>query len=58
MVDDLRNYSIAETVERSKLSEATIWRRIRENKLRTVKNGRRRLVPASALRDFLASDVA
>ena len=34
----------------------TVFRMIREGKLRTIKVGRARLIPADAIAEFLASD--
>jgi excisionase family DNA binding protein len=44
-----RAYSVRETARTTNLSYATIYRLIGKGKLRTVKIGGRRLIPASAL---------
>jgi excisionase family DNA binding protein len=42
--------SIAEVRERLGVSASTVWRLIRRGRLRSVRQGGRRLVPATALR--------
>jgi excisionase family DNA binding protein len=42
-------YSVRETVRTTNLSYASIYRLIRAGKIRSVKIGGRRLIPASAL---------
>lgn len=46
--------SVAETAETLGTSEATVWRRIADGTLPTVKVGGRRLVPISSINDLLA----
>ena len=46
--------SIAEAVEFSRLSRSQLYEHIRAGDLRTIKNGRRRLIPRRALIRFLA----
>ena len=55
--DDIQAFSISEAARRTSLSPATIYRRICEGKLQSIKNGHRRLIPASALRALLTGDV-
>ena len=51
------SYSLAEVELASGLSRASIYRAIAAGTLKTVQLGRRRLVPALALADFLQSPV-
>lgn len=46
-------YSLAEVELASGLSRASIYRAIAAGELKTIQRGRRRLVPARALEDFL-----
>jgi excisionase family DNA binding protein len=46
--------TVDETAERLRVSRWSVYNLIRANQLRTVKIGRRRLVPAAALDEFLA----
>jgi excisionase family DNA binding protein len=45
--------TIDEAAERLRVSRWTLYNLIRSNQLRTIKLGRRRLVPASALAECL-----
>jgi len=47
-------YSVEEAAEALRLSRSRIYELIRSGKLRTVKAGRRRLVPVAALDEFVA----
>lgn len=49
-------YSIAESEVLTGLSRATLYRRIAAGELRTVQNGRRRLVPTTELQRIISSD--
>ncbi|GLY83347.1 helix-turn-helix domain-containing protein [Actinoallomurus iriomotensis] len=46
-------FTIDEAAERLRVSRWTLYNLIRTNQLRTIKLGRRRLVPASALTECL-----
>lgn len=50
-----RLYSVAETAAQTDLSRAQTYIEIREGRLRSVKVGRRRLVPAEAIDAWLAA---
>jgi excisionase family DNA binding protein len=50
-VNDL--LTVDEAAERLRVSRWTIYNLIRSNRLRTIRIGRRRLVPATAVSDFL-----
>ncbi|TDD73480.1 DNA-binding protein [Actinomadura darangshiensis] len=45
--------TVDEAAERLRVSRWTLYNLIRSNQLRTIKIGRRRLVPANALADYL-----
>jgi excisionase family DNA binding protein len=47
-------YRIAEVMEILSLSRTVIYELIRSGRLRSVKEGRSRLVPASAIADYVA----
>jgi excisionase family DNA binding protein len=51
-------YRIGEAAEMANISRATIYRLIASGKLKTVKIGRIRLVPAPALRSLLEKGVS
>ena len=46
--------TVDEAAERLRVSRWTLYNLIRSNQLRTVKIGRRRLIPVAALADYLA----
>jgi len=48
-------YRVDEAAEALRLSKSRIYELIRSGRLRTVKEGRRRLVPVAALADYVAS---
>lgn len=48
-------YSVGEAAEALRLSRSVIYELIRSGRLRTVKQGRRRLVPLRALEEYVAS---
>jgi excisionase family DNA binding protein len=50
-VNDL--LTVDEAAERLRVSRWTIYNLIRSNRLHTIRIGRRRLVPATAVSDFL-----
>ncbi|GAB3979170.1 hypothetical protein GCM10029978_073830 [Actinoallomurus acanthiterrae] len=47
-------YRVAEAREILSLSRSTVYELIRSGRLRTVKEGGARLVPASAIQDYVA----
>ena len=47
------SYSIDEAATLTGLSRATLYRRVADGQLKTVRRGRRRLVPAKQLENFL-----
>jgi excisionase family DNA binding protein len=47
-------YRIPEAMRRLSLSRSVIYEQIRTGRLRTVKQGRTRLVPATAIADYIA----
>ena len=48
-------YGVEEAAVALRLSRSVLYELIRAGQLRTVKQGRRRLVPVSALADYVAS---
>ena len=48
-------YEVDEAAEALRLSRSLLYELIRSGRLRTVKAGRRRLVPVSALDEYVAS---
>ena len=48
-------YGVEEAAAALRLSRSVLYELIRSGQLRTVKQGRRRLVPVSALADYVAS---
>lgn len=49
-------YSVPEAARRMSLSVATTWRRIGDGSLRSIMIGKRRLVPADAIREILSGE--
>jgi excisionase family DNA binding protein len=52
--DDRAGYDVTEVATRLGVSERTVWDLINTEQLRSVKVGRRRVIPASALARLLA----
>ncbi|MFL6053320.1 MAG: helix-turn-helix domain-containing protein [Actinoallomurus sp.] len=52
-MSELTVLTVDEAAERLRVSRWTLYNLIRSNQLRTVKIGRRRLVPASAITECL-----
>ena len=48
-------YSVDEAASALRLSKSVLYELIRSGRLRTVKAGRRRLVPVAALSEYVAS---
>jgi len=48
-------YTVGEAAEALRLSRSVIYELIRSGRLRTVKQGRRRLVPVHALDEYVTS---
>lgn len=48
-------YRVDEAATALRLSRSLVYELIRSGRLRTVKQGRRRLVPVSALNEYIAS---
>jgi excisionase family DNA binding protein len=53
-VDRLRLYPVKEAMILLSLGRTSIYEQIRSGRLRSVKEGRRRLIPASAIADYIA----
>lgn len=52
--DDLRLYRINDVMERLPLGRTAIFELIRSGRLHSVKEGRTRLIPSTAIRDYIA----
>lgn len=50
----MKLYGINDVMEATGLGRTTVFALIKDGKLRSVKVGRRRLVPAAALNEFIA----
>ncbi|WP_163547796.1 excisionase family DNA-binding protein [Candidatus Frankia nodulisporulans] len=50
----MRLYRIPEAMERLSMSRSIIYRLLRSGRLRSVKQGRTRLIPADAIGDYIA----
>lgn len=51
---ELKLYSVKETMTLLNLGKTTIFEQIRTGRLRSVKRGRSRLIPATAIREYIA----
>jgi excisionase family DNA binding protein len=52
-LDDLQLYEVCDVMRMLRLSRTVIYELIRSGRLRFVKQGRARRVPASAIRDYI-----
>lgn len=52
--DDRRLYRVTDAMRLLSLSRSVIYEQIRAGRLRTVRQGRTRLIPASAMDDYIA----
>ncbi|MET9067188.1 helix-turn-helix domain-containing protein [Streptosporangium sandarakinum] len=51
---ELRLYRVADAMRQLGLSRSVIYELMRSGRLRSVKEGRTRLIPASAIREYIA----
>lgn len=51
---DLALYKVSDVVRALNLSRSVVFELLRTGRLRSVKEGRARLIPASAIRDYIA----
>ncbi len=51
--NDLELYRIPDAMRLLKLSRSLIYEQLRAGRLRSVKQGRARLIPATAIRDYI-----
>lgn len=51
---DLQLYKVTDAMRVLNLSRTVIFEQLRSGRLRSVKQGRTRLIPASAIRDYVA----
>ncbi|WP_061291409.1 helix-turn-helix domain-containing protein [Herbidospora cretacea] len=52
--DDLELYRIPDVMRLLKLSRSSVYEQLRSARLRSVRQGRLRLVPAKAIREYIA----
>ncbi len=52
--NDLELYRIPDAMRLLKLSRSLLYEQMRAGRLRSVKQGRARLIPAAAIRDYIA----
>jgi excisionase family DNA binding protein len=53
-LDDLQLYEVRDVMRMLRLSKTVIYELIRSGRLRSVKQGRARRIPAAAIRDYIA----
>jgi excisionase family DNA binding protein len=53
-LDDLQLYEVTDAMRMLRLSKTVIYELIRSGRLRSVKQGRARRIPATAIRDYIA----
>jgi excisionase family DNA binding protein len=53
-LDDLQLYEVRDAMRMLRLSKTVIYELIRSGRLRSVKQGRARRIPAAAIRDYIA----
>jgi excisionase family DNA binding protein len=53
-LDNLQLYRVTDAMRLLKLSRTVIYEQIRAGRLRSVRQGRARLIPAGAIRDYIA----
>ncbi|MEV4575427.1 helix-turn-helix domain-containing protein [Nonomuraea jabiensis] len=53
-LDDTQLYRVTDTMRLLRMSRTVIYEQIRTRRLRSVKQGRARLITAGAIRDYIA----
>ena len=53
-LDDLQLYEVTDAMRMLRLGKTVIYELIRSKRLRSVKQGRARRIPAAAIRDYIA----
>jgi excisionase family DNA binding protein len=53
-LDDLQLYAVRDVMRMLRLSRTVVYELIRSGRLRSVKQGRARRIPATAIRDYIA----
>ena len=53
-VAELQLYKISEVMQILKMSRTVIFEQLRDRRLRSVRQGRARLIPASAIAEYIA----
>ncbi|MGR6914397.1 helix-turn-helix domain-containing protein [[Actinomadura] parvosata] len=54
MADDTQLYRVPDAMAKLRMSRSVIYEQLRSGRLRSVKQGRCRLIPASALAEYIA----
>jgi excisionase family DNA binding protein len=54
VADELQLYKIPEVMLMLKMSRTVIFKQLRDRRLRSVRQGRARLIPASAVAEYIA----
>ncbi|WP_207757068.1 helix-turn-helix domain-containing protein [Nonomuraea cypriaca] len=54
MTDDIQLYRVPDAMQKLRMSRSVIYEQLRSGRLRSVKQGRCRLIPASALTEYIA----
>ncbi|MEU7860301.1 helix-turn-helix domain-containing protein [Nonomuraea sp. NPDC049141] len=54
MADDTQLYRVPDAMQKLRMSRSVIYEQLRAGRLRSVKQGRCRLIPASALAEYIA----
>lgn len=53
MADDTQLYRVPDAMQKLRMSRSVIYEQLRSGRLRSVKQGRCRLIPASALAEYI-----
>ncbi|MFC5818319.1 helix-turn-helix domain-containing protein [Nonomuraea harbinensis] len=53
MADDVQLYRVPDAMLKLRMSRSVIYEQLRSGRLRSVKQGRCRLIPESALREYI-----
>ncbi|MEV0196104.1 helix-turn-helix domain-containing protein [Nonomuraea sp. NPDC050691] len=53
MADDTQLYRIPDAMQKLRMSRSVIYEQLRSGRLRSVKQGRSRLIPATALAEYI-----
>ncbi|MBF8194582.1 helix-turn-helix domain-containing protein [Nonomuraea sp. K274] len=53
-IDDLQLYRVTDVMRMLRMGRTVIFAQMRDGRLRSVRQGRARLIPAAAIRDYIA----